>query len=369
MDDQTDVLVIGGGATGTGIAETWRCEASMSRWPSEADCRRAPRAVTRTAPQRRSLRRGRREGGAGVPRGKPHPPGHRWRLYPRREVVRATGRRRSGLLRGEARRLRGRRDSDRRDRRGERSRSSPGPRRGRRTGHAGPGRGRRSSRLVAANAVDASEHGARVRTHAPVTSMTVEDDRATAVTLGGDAGERDAPAAIRGERDRAHAGRVVGDGRRLRFDATDTGRHGLGRIRRPRAGGKSLSQSPTMGTSSSRTTARSSSGRRAFRSTIRTTTSGPTGRSNGRSRSARRCSRRSPRASAFERGGASARCTNPTRPLAAAAASRGGSTCSEHADEDVENCCSVVGGKLTTYRRMARRPPISSATGSGSTPM
>jgi len=25
----------------------------------------------------------------------------------------------------------------------------------------------------------------------------------------------------------------------------------------------------------------------------------------------------------------------------------------EHADEDVENCCSVVGGKLTTYRRMA----------------
>jgi len=64
------------------------------------------------------------------------------------------------------------------------------------------------SRLVAANAVDASEHGARVRTHAPVTSMTVEDDRATAVTLGGDAGETLRPRYVVNATG-PHAGRVA----------------------------------------------------------------------------------------------------------------------------------------------------------------
>ncbi|MFP8952381.1 FAD-dependent oxidoreductase [Natrialbaceae archaeon A-arb3/5] len=45
------------------------------------------------------------------------------------------------------------------------------------------------SRLVAANAADAREHGARILPHAPVTSMTVDDGRITAVELGGDADE------------------------------------------------------------------------------------------------------------------------------------------------------------------------------------
>ncbi|WP_440767441.1 FAD-dependent oxidoreductase [Natronorubrum sp. DTA7] len=44
------------------------------------------------------------------------------------------------------------------------------------------------SRLVAANAADARDHGARILPHAPVTSMTVEGGRITAVSLGGDVG-------------------------------------------------------------------------------------------------------------------------------------------------------------------------------------
>jgi glycerol-3-phosphate dehydrogenase len=43
------------------------------------------------------------------------------------------------------------------------------------------------SRLVTANAADAREHGARILTHAPVTGMHREDGRVTEVELGGDA--------------------------------------------------------------------------------------------------------------------------------------------------------------------------------------
>ncbi|WP_049923683.1 FAD-dependent oxidoreductase [Halopiger djelfimassiliensis] len=49
------------------------------------------------------------------------------------------------------------------------------------------------SRLVAATAADARANGARVRPHAPVESMTVADGRIEAVELGGDAAETIAP--------------------------------------------------------------------------------------------------------------------------------------------------------------------------------
>ncbi|QFU84914.1 FAD-dependent oxidoreductase [Natronorubrum aibiense] len=45
------------------------------------------------------------------------------------------------------------------------------------------------SRLVAANAADARDHGARIYLHAPVTGMTLEDGRIAAVSLGGDVDE------------------------------------------------------------------------------------------------------------------------------------------------------------------------------------
>ncbi|QCJ48283.1 FAD-dependent oxidoreductase [Haloprofundus sp. MHR1] len=45
------------------------------------------------------------------------------------------------------------------------------------------------SRLVAANAASAAENGAEVLTHAPVTDVRVEDGRATGATLGGDVDE------------------------------------------------------------------------------------------------------------------------------------------------------------------------------------
>ena len=44
------------------------------------------------------------------------------------------------------------------------------------------------SRLVAATAKSAREHGARVHTHAPVTDLHVEGGRVTGATVGGEAG-------------------------------------------------------------------------------------------------------------------------------------------------------------------------------------
>jgi len=172
--------------------------------------------------------------------------------------------------------------------------------------------------------------------------MTVEDDRATAVTLGGDAGETLRPRYVvnatgpRGPR--------RGDGRRLRFDATDTGRHGLGRIRRPRAGGKSLSRARRWG--HRRPSARQRGRPRddgsvpvddpddyeradwEIERTVEERGDVPVGRR---------------RASAFERGGASARCTKPTRPLAAAAASRGFHLL-EHADGTLKTAVASSAG-------------------------
>ncbi|ELY58115.1 glycerol-3-phosphate dehydrogenase [Natronococcus amylolyticus DSM 10524] len=52
------------------------------------------------------------------------------------------------------------------------------------------------SRLVAANAADAREHGAEILTHAPVTDMRREDGRITEVDLGGEVGETIEPAYV-----------------------------------------------------------------------------------------------------------------------------------------------------------------------------
>ena len=46
------------------------------------------------------------------------------------------------------------------------------------------------SRLCAANAADAAEHGTRVATHTPLEGLTVSDGRVTAATLGGSTDER-----------------------------------------------------------------------------------------------------------------------------------------------------------------------------------
>lgn len=64
------------------------------------------------------------------------------------------------------------------------------------------------SRLVAANAADARDHGARILPHAPVTSMTVDDGRITAVSLGGDVDDTLEPTCVVNAAG-AHAGRIA----------------------------------------------------------------------------------------------------------------------------------------------------------------
>ena len=207
------------------------------------------------------------------------------------------------------------------------------------------------SRLVAANAVDASEHGARVRTHAPVTSMTVEDDRATAVTLGGDAGETLRP----------------------RYVVNATGPH-AGRV--AEMAGVSVSMRPTRGVMVSV----EYDGLEPVVNRCREpddgdivvphdgevvlgTTSVPVDDPDDYERAdweiertVEECAAMLPSVAESER----VRTWWGVRPLYEPdEAARGGRGISrgfhllEHADEDVENCCSVVGGKLTTYRRMA----------------
>ncbi|WP_408957912.1 FAD-dependent oxidoreductase [Natrinema sp. 74] len=64
------------------------------------------------------------------------------------------------------------------------------------------------SRLVAANAADARDHGAQIRTHAPVESMTREDGRIESVTLDGDADETVRPRYVVNATG-PHAGRIA----------------------------------------------------------------------------------------------------------------------------------------------------------------
>lgn len=64
------------------------------------------------------------------------------------------------------------------------------------------------SRLVAANAADARDHGARIYPHAPVTEMTVENGRIASVTLGGDVDDTIEPTYVVNAAG-AHAGAVA----------------------------------------------------------------------------------------------------------------------------------------------------------------
>ncbi|MXV60874.1 FAD-dependent oxidoreductase [Natronorubrum sp. JWXQ-INN-674] len=64
------------------------------------------------------------------------------------------------------------------------------------------------SRLVAANAADARDHGARILPHAPVTSMARDGDRIAAVHLGGDVDETLAPTYVVNAAG-AHAGKIA----------------------------------------------------------------------------------------------------------------------------------------------------------------
>nr|WP_049915881.1 FAD-dependent oxidoreductase [Natrialba taiwanensis] len=64
------------------------------------------------------------------------------------------------------------------------------------------------SRLVAANAADARDHGGDILTHAPVNSMTVEDGRITSVSLGGEFSETIEPTVVVNAAG-AHAGGVA----------------------------------------------------------------------------------------------------------------------------------------------------------------
>ncbi|MDQ2052103.1 FAD-dependent oxidoreductase [Natronolimnohabitans sp. A-GB9] len=65
------------------------------------------------------------------------------------------------------------------------------------------------SRLVAANAADARDHGARIRPHAPVTSMSVADGRIETVTLERDGGVETIEPTIVVNAAGAHAGQVA----------------------------------------------------------------------------------------------------------------------------------------------------------------
>ncbi|WP_436346921.1 FAD-dependent oxidoreductase [Natronorubrum sp. FCH18a] len=64
------------------------------------------------------------------------------------------------------------------------------------------------SRLVAANAADARDNGAQILPHAPVTSMTVDDGRITAVSLGGDVEDAIEPTYVVNATG-AHAGQIA----------------------------------------------------------------------------------------------------------------------------------------------------------------
>ncbi|MFC6768492.1 FAD-dependent oxidoreductase, partial [Natrinema soli] len=197
----------------------------------------------------------------------------------------------------------------------------------------------------------ASENGARVRTHAPVTSMTVENGRVTAVTLGGD----------------------VDDTLRPRYVVNATGPH-AGRV--ADMAGVSVSMRPTRGVMVSV----AYDGLEPVLNRCREpddgdivvphdgevvlgTTSVPVDDPDAYEqsdweieRTIEECATMLPSVAESER----VRTWWGVRPLYEPdEAARGGRGISrgfhllEHADEGVENCCSIVGGKLTTYRRMA----------------
>ncbi|OLZ40369.1 glycerol-3-phosphate dehydrogenase [Natrinema saccharevitans] len=208
------------------------------------------------------------------------------------------------------------------------------------------------SRLVAANAVDARDHGARIRTHAPVISMTVEDGRIATVTLGGDADatlrrpdyvvNATGPYAARVA---AMAGADV-EMRPTRGVMVSVEYPGLepvlNRCREPADGDIVVPHDGevVLGTTS-------------------VAVDDPDDYERGDweiAETVRECAAMLPPVADADR----VRTWWGVRPLYEPdEAARGGRGISrgfrllDHADEGVENCCSIVGGKLTTYRRMA----------------
>ncbi|ELY67091.1 FAD-dependent oxidoreductase [Natrinema versiforme] len=207
------------------------------------------------------------------------------------------------------------------------------------------------SRLVAANAADARAHGADVRPHAPVESIRREDGRITAVALGGDADETVRPSYVvnatgpYAERIAEMAGVSV-EMRPTRGVMVSVEYDGLepvcNRCREPDDGDIIVPHGGEV---------------------VLGTTSVPVGDPDDYERAdweieetVRECAAMLPPVADADH----VRTWWGVRPLYEPdEAARGGRGISrgfhllDHADAGLENCCSVVGGKLTTYRRMA----------------
>ncbi|QCC59934.1 FAD-dependent oxidoreductase [Natrinema thermotolerans] len=205
------------------------------------------------------------------------------------------------------------------------------------------------SRLVAANAADARDHGARIRPHTPVTSMTTEDGRIRSVTLGGDTTL--SPEYVVNATG-PHAGRVAAmagvsvEMRPTRGVMVSVEYAGLepvlNRCREPADGDIVVPHDGevVLGTTSVAVDDPDDYERADWEI----------------AETVRECAAMLPPVADADR----VRTWWGVRPLYEPdEAARGGRGISrgfhllDHADDGVENCCSVVGGKLTTYRRMA----------------
>ncbi|MDF9745909.1 FAD-dependent oxidoreductase [Natrinema salsiterrestre] len=207
------------------------------------------------------------------------------------------------------------------------------------------------SRLVAANAADARDHGARILTRAPVTSMTVDSGRVASVALGGDVDDTVRPEFVVNATG-PHAGRV-GDMagvsvqmRPTRGVMVSVAHDGLepvlNRCREPDDGDIVVPHDGevVLGTTSVAVDDPDDYERADWEV----------------EETVRECASMLPPVADAER----VRTWWGVRPLYEPdEAARGGRGISrgfhllDHADEGVANCCSIVGGKLTTYRRMA----------------
>ncbi|WP_226007360.1 FAD-dependent oxidoreductase [Natrinema salinisoli] len=207
------------------------------------------------------------------------------------------------------------------------------------------------SRLVAANAADALDHGSRILTHAPVTSMTVDSGRVASVALGGDVDDTVRPEFVVNATG-PHAGRI-GDMTGVSVEMRPT--RGvmvsveyddlepvLNRCRDPDDGDIIVPHDGevVLGTTSVAVDDPDDYERADWEI----------------EKTIRECAAMLPAVADAER----ARTWWGVRPLYEPdEATRGGRGISrgfhllDHADEGVANCCSIVGGKLTTYRRMA----------------
>ncbi|SEV82108.1 FAD-dependent oxidoreductase [Natrinema salifodinae] len=209
------------------------------------------------------------------------------------------------------------------------------------------------SRLVAANAADARDHGAHIYPHAPVTSMDREDGRIASVALGGEVDETVRPDYVVNATG-PHAGRIAAmaglsvEMRPTRGVMVSVAYDGLepvlNRCREPADGDIVV---PHEGEA------------------VLGTTSVPVDDPDDYERpdweverTVEECAAMLPPVADAER----VRTWWGVRPLYEPdEASRGGRGISrgfhllDHADDDdgVANCCSIVGGKLTTYRQMA----------------